>query len=877
MQPPKRALNFLRWFCREEYLDEIEGDLIELFEKNQTESLNKAKLTFWWQVLLHFRPAYIKSINIAHLLISPDMLQINFKIAWRHLQKKKLYAFINIFGLGIGMACCIVILLYVKFELSHDKFHKNHHKTYRITTTIQEAGSLVKTALNYAPMADILNSFLPETESVIRIFPYPVYVSTEGEEKIKEEKFYFADSSFFQTFNFPSVNLSVQKALEAPYSIVLTEEKALKYFGKTDIIGQSIKIENDRKSFDFTVTGVIQDLPENTHFDFEILGSFATLEDMMPWYKNWHHPPMYIYMETKTPIDEKVLEEKIAKVASLHQPDYVKEENRAYQAQALTSIHLHSNLQDEWKPTLSYQYIQLFVLVAFFILLIACLNYINLATTQTFNRAKEVGVRKVMGSKFNQLVKQFLIESFLIVFFASIISLLLTYFSLEYFVNRFIERSLTLEVLLEDYNWLIFLSAILVVSLVSGLYPAFRLSHLQPALTVKGKSNHNPNSFFSLRRGLVSFQFIISAFLIAATLLIYNQFQFIQNSNLGFNKEAVISLRMVDKFASRNYMALKEALESYPQIESVAISASVPGKSEFHAFEVFPKEGTWKEKGISMKSLGVDEDFVETFDIKVLEGRDFSKEISTDEQSAFLLNSKAVQVLGWENAIGQEIIFTYYANGEVKKKGQVIGVIDFHYQSLHQEIEPLVLYVNKHPHYVDYLSVKINAQNIAESVDILEKTWSTFHPDKPMDYFFLDDEINAMYKSEMMITKIFIIFATLSIFIACLGIFGLSAYSVLQRSKEISIRKVFGASNLQVFQILSKEYFIIILLANLLVIPIIIIFGNKWLENFAYHTNISTDIFIVSCMLSLLVGFVTISYQTIKAVLLNPSKKLRSE
>ncbi len=878
MQPPKRALNFLRWFCREAYLDEIEGDLIELFEKNQTNSSKKAKLTFWWQVILHFRPAYIKSINLAHLLIFPDMLQINFKIAWRQIIKNKLNAIINIVGLSVGLACCIVILLYVNFESSFDQFHAEHEKVYRIASATQEEGIALNSAMNHSPMADVLTSFLPEADQVVRMFPYPIYARTGDLDKSKEDKFCFAEEGFFNTFSFPSLEQPIKDALKAPFSVVLTEEKALKYFNSTDVLGKTIKIENDRKEFDFTVTGVLANLPENTHFDFEMLGSFSTLDEIMPSYNNWHYPPMYIYMKTKTGINEQLLEDKIAKIASEHQPDYVLEENREYDAQALTAIHLHSRKQGEWKPTMSYQYIKLFILIAFFILTIACLNYINLATTQSFKRAKEVGIRKTMGSKYNQLVWQFLAEAFLISLIAGGASLLIAHLSITNFVNDLTDRNLSLSTLLEANNWMFFIGAILIVSIVSGLYPAFRLSSLKPAITVKGTTDQNPRKIFSLRRGLVAFQFIISAFLIISTLLVYKQFQFIQTSNLGFNKEAIITLNMVDKYSSTNYQVLKEQLEKHPQIASTTISSSVPGKSNFYGFEVFPKEGIQTEKGISINSLGMDEDFIDTYGIKIVEGRGFSADITTDENEAFLVNREAVEAFGWEGSpLGQELTFQYYTRGAVQKKGQVIGVVDFHFQSLHQSKEPIILYINKHPFYTDYLSVKANTKDLKEVMDILNTTWKAFHPDKPMDYFFLDDEISAMYKAEMMFTRIFIIFAVLSIFIACLGIFGLSAYSVLQRSKEISIRKVFGASNLQVFQILSKEYFFIILLANLLVIPMIIFFGNKWLENFAYHTNISSDIFIVSCILCLLVGFITISYQTMKAILLNPSKKLRSE
>ena len=877
-QPPKHALQFLHWFCREDYLDEIEGDLMEIFEMQFQENPKKAVRDFWWQVLLHFRPDYIKSINITHLLINPDMLRINFKIAWRQIVKNKLNAFINIAGLSVGLACCTVILLYVNFESSFDRFHHEHEKIYRIASASQEEGVVINSAQNNAPIADILSSFLPETEHVIRMFPYPIYARTGDLDKSKEEKFCFTDESFFNTFSFPILSKPINDALKVPFSVVLTEEKALKYFNDTDVVGRTIKIENDRKEFDFTVTGVITNLPENTHFDFEMLGSFSTLDEIMPSYNNWHYPPMYIYMKTKTNINEQLLEEKIAKVAREHQPDYVLAENRTYDAQALTSIHLHSQKQNEWKPTMSYQYIKLFILLAFFILSIACFNYINLATTQSFKRAKEVGVRKTMGSKNGQLVWQFLAEVLLITLIAGGISLIIAELSIIHFVNDLTERNLSLTTLLEEHNWVFFFVAILLVSLVSGLYPAFRLSSLRPAITVKGKTDQNPRKIFSLRRGLVTFQFIISAFLIVSTLLVFKQFQFIQKSNLGFDKEAIITLRMVDKYSSRNYKVLKEKLEKYPQIESAAISASVPSKSEFYSFEVFPKEGVQKGKGISMKSLGMDEDFIKTFDLRVVEGRGFSANIPSDQNEAFLVNKEAVEALGWgDNTIGQELTFKFYTRGEVEQKGQVIGVVDFHFQSLHQSKEPIILYINKHPFYTDYLSVKVNTKNLKEVMDILSSTWKEFHPDKPMDYFFLDDEINAMYKSEIMITKIFVIFAALSVFIACLGIFGLSAYSVLQRSKEISIRKVFGANDLQIFKILSKEYFFIILLANLIVIPIVFVFGNKWLENFAYHTIISSDIFIISCVLCLLVGFFTVSYQTIKAILLNPSKKLKAD
>jgi putative ABC transport system permease protein len=766
------------------------------------------------------------------------MMGYNLRLAVRSLWKKRVFTIINLMGLAIGLSAVLVITAYLHEELSYDRFHEHGADLYRITEEYKDDVKQVHSALNHGPMAGLISDQLSGLKNYVRVLPYPAYVSADKVTKHRENNIVFADSTFFQMFSFAVVAGDLAKAMTSPFSVILTKGTAIKYFGTVDVVGRELYYEDERAPFTYYVSAVIEDVPHNSHFTFDLLFNMASLRTVMHWFNSWHYPPMYIYVLMEKKMDVGTISENIQKIADKYSPEEVKAEKRKYAVQPLHSIHLHSSLANEWQANSSILYVQLFSGIAIFLLLIACINFMNLSTAQSAQRAREVGVRKVMGAFRNQLIRQFLGEAFLISVISLIVALAIAELLLMTFFKELVGKELSLGFALGGNNIFIFLGFLFLITGLAGMYPALYLSGFKTALALKGK-HEETDSVLSLRRTLVVFQFFVSALLLIGTFVVFQQSQLLQNKNLGFDKQQLVTIKLVDRHSSGHYLQLKNSLLDESGIENAAVSSEIPGGQNFYGLEVNP-EG-FPKNTMSMNSLGMDEDFISTYNIHVISGRNFSRSMVSDETSSFILNESAVKFLGWtpEAAIGKRFEFVVYTSHREERKGEIVGVVsDFNYQTLHTKVEPLLMYINKHVYYTDYLTVKTATSNISATVSLLKRKWKAFHPDKPLEFQFVNDQLQKQYQAEERISAIFSSFALLSVTISCMGLFGLSAFSAQRRTKEIGIRKVLGANVTQILKLLSREYVVMIALANVLAWPIAYYACNWWLNKFPYRVDV---------------------------------------
>ncbi|TRX57584.1 FtsX-like permease family protein [Fulvivirga sp. M361] len=804
------------------------------------------------------------------------MIKNYIKIALRYLLKNKVFSLINVIGMALGLACVLIILSYVHLELSYDNFHEHKESIFRVAVNWEDDGQRVNSAKNNAPLAPVLKESLSGIVNTVRMYPYPIVASADKENKIKESGFTFADSSFFRVFSFKAIRGNLATALDAPFSVVLSEGAALRHFGSTDVVGSTFYYEDERRKANFTVTAVMEDLPQNTHFQFDILGSFSTLETIMPRYDNWHYPPMYIYIQSQDELQYHQLNHQVNELTYSHLPDYVQAENREFILQPVTAIHLHSDMDHEWKSNSNVLYVKLFIIIAVFILIIACLNFVNLATARSSQRVREVGMRKALGAHRMQLVVQFLGESTITTFLAFVLSFGLAELVIRYFFKGFTHQQLSLDFMLNAEGVVYIIAAFLLISLFSGLYPAFYLSGQKPARALKGMQK-STSKRLNLRKGMVVFQFVVSSVLIAGTVIVIQQTQYLRGKDLGFDKESVVAIKMTDRMAQKNYQRLKQDILREASVANVALSSALMGSNDFYAFQTFP-EGVKEQSEYTFKTLGVDEDFLTTYNIKLIAGRDFSRDIITDQKEAIILNQAAAKKLNWTEPLHKEFGLTVYTQKEEIRQSKVIGVVeDFHFASLYNQVEPLVIYINKHPYYSDFLSVKLHKGDLIENVQMLRSKWENFNPEKPFECYFIDQELDAFYHSELQKSRIFMAFSILSIFISCLGLFGIAAFSVQQRTKEVGIRKVLGASIMSIWNLISKEYVRIILLANVIALPIVWYVSDYWLQSFEYKVEINGAVFLFTLVVGLLLSLSTVSIHALKAAQTNPVKTLKSD
>jgi putative ABC transport system permease protein len=792
------------------------------------------------------------------------MFKNYLRTAIRNLRKNRGYSFLNVCGLAIGMACCILILLWVKDELSYDKFHEKADRIFRMTSEWNQRGVIAHYPLVFSGIAPLLQNDYPEVMSYVRFDQRLNTLISSGDKKFYEERLFYTDASLFEVFTFPLVKGDPETALIEPYSIVMSEKMAEKYFGSENPVGQTLTVDNEH---DYKITGIMKKIPRNSHVQFDFLASMTTLEAQDPRYgKLWAWncytylllPPGYSYLD---------LEKKFPDFIRRHRGEEAAEAY-TFSLQPLTSIHLHSNLGSEIEPNGDIRYVYIFSIIAFFILLIACINFMNLSTARSANRAKEVGVRKVLGADRIRLIRQFLGESLFLSLMALPIAVALVMLFLPAF-NTLTGKDLIIDYFGNSVFYLGLIGILLFVGLISGSYPAFFLSTFRPAEVLRGKLKAGSGSVL-FRKVLVVVQFSISIVLIAGTVIITNQLDFISKKKLGFDKEHVVVMPVSRAGIGQEFEAFKKELLQNPGIESVCGSTSLP--SLLPTRSIFIPEGFEEEERLTLRNVLVDHDFIRTFGMEIVEGRDFSRDFATDRQEAFIVNEAAVKEFGWDSAVGKRLIDLE------GPKGYVIGVVkDFHFRSKHQRIEPLILSLVPSSRYVYFVSVKIKSWNLSDTLSFLKSKWQAFSPNWPFEYFFLDDNLDRMYKSEDRLRQVFLTFTFLAIFIACLGLSGLTAFTAEQRTKEIGIRKILGASVPGVVLLLSKEFMKWVLIANAIAWPVTYFAMGRWLENFAYRISLGWAAFIVSAALALGIALITVGFQAAKAALANPADALRYE
>ena len=789
------------------------------------------------------------------------MLKNYLIIALRNLRRHRAFSFINIAGLAVGMACALLILLYVQDELSYDQYHVNKDRMYRLVTgsgsDTYEAIAKVSGAWGAALLED-----LPDVEQVVRFrFMGPALVS-RGDTRFYEIGAFYVDPSVFEVFSFSLVAGDPQTALSQPNSIVLTRSIAKRYFGEEDPLGQTLTFDSQRA---WTVTGVMEDVPATSHFTFPFLVSNLSEPDSLryDWVRNQH----YTYLLLDENASPEAVEAKIPAVLT----KYIGDEAAAGFTpflQPITRIHLHSNLFREMAANGNVAYVYIFSLVAFFIVLIACINFMNLTTARSVRRAKEVGVRKASGARRGVLIQQFLGESLLLSGLAMIVALVLVSLLLPAF-NELTGKALSFGLLQNASLLLGLLGITLFVGVVAGSYPAFVLSSFRPAAVLKGERQGAGRA--GLRKGLVVFQFAISAFLIIAAGVVQNQLTFIQSKDLGFNREQIVTIPIRENPMQEQYETFKEALLQQPGVVSVSASGNLPGGGDW-GIPLQP-EGLTQEETPDMRILVVDQDFLDTYEMQIVAGRDFSGIQATPTHSAFLLNEEAARQLRWTDPLGKQI-----GSAPIGlEPSPVVGVVkDFHFRSLHEAIMPLVFFIPQ-PNWFTVFSVRIRPDNIDETLAAMEATWTRFEPNHPFTYTFLDEQFAALYQSERQVATLLSYATGLAVLIACLGLFGLAAFTAEQRTKEIGVRKVLGASVPSLVVLLSKDFLKLVALALVLAAPIAYFAMHRWLDDFAYRVEISWWIFLTAGLAALLIALLTVSYQAIKAALADPVKSLRYE
>ena len=810
------------------------------------------------------------------------MIKNFLKTAWRNLIKNKTYSIINILGLAIGLSCFLLIAMYVIDELSFDRYNDKAGRIYRINSDIKFGGAEMHMPVTSDMMGQLLKKDYPEAEQYTRIYTFNGNkLIKKGNEYINEAKVAHVDSTFFDVFTLPAIEGNTKTALDEPNTVVLTKSAALKYFGTTDVVGKTIETNDNDHTF-YKVTAVIKDIPENSHFHFDFLFSMKNVD--YRWGQLTSHN-FYTYLLLRPGTNYKAFEKHFAEYTEKYvlpdarqfmninsMADFEKAGNKlVYSLIPLTKIHLYSDRSFELSSGGNIQYVYIFSAVALFILIIACINFMNLTTARSANRAKEVGIRKVLGTERKYLVGQFLFESVFMVVLSLFISLGIIYLVMPAF-NDVSGKSMNLENLFSPYLIPILILLPILVGLLAGSYPAFFLSAFRPIEVLTGKLKLGSKSG-GLRSILVVFQFATSIILIIGTIIVYRQLHYIQNKNLGYNKNEVLIIDGTSSLGD-NIDAFKNEVLQMPGVESGTISSFLPVSNSSRSDQTYSKEAVMNpQNGIDMQTWRIDYDYIKTLGMKTIKGRNFSKDFGTDS-NAVIINQTTAAFLGYKDPVGQKI-YTLNRDNTQTISYHIIGVVqNFNFESLKKDIGPLCFVLGKRGYITTF---KINAANINSLISLIEAKWKAMAPGMPFSYRFLDDSFNEMYNAETRIGKIALIFSILAIFIACLGLFGLATFIAEQRTKEIGIRKVLGASVNGVVRLLSNDFLKLVVIAFIIAAPLSWWAMHHWLQDFAYRTDISWWIFVLAGAITLFIALATVSFQAVRAAIANPVKSLRTE
>ena len=854
----------MKLFLSGEDFNEFYGDIDEIYQyKCACGSKRRALLWFWLRVL-----ESIPGIILEKLYWRTIMFKNYLKIALRNFQRHKGYSFINIAGFAIGMAVCLLILIYVRHELSYDTYHKDGDRVYRIAQDIRTPTANRVFAPISPMVAPTLKTDYPQVEQAARSLTTSSRLVRRADTFFYEDRFMYADPELFDVLTIPFIQGNPQEALKRPRTLVISERIALKYFGHDNPLGKTLEINNDT----FEVTGVIVDPPENTHLKY---GLIASMESIASWSEmtNWYSTMFYTYLKLKPNVNVEEFSQQASSLANKYVEKQLKEWGNTYHyfLQPISSIHLHSHIRYEVEPSGNPQYVTIFSFVGLFILLIACLNFMNLSTARSANRAKEVGMRKVVGAKRFQLISQFLGESLFVALLSLCFAMIIAKFVIP-FINNVTGIVLNFGQLLNPVILVSLIGGGILIGLAAGVYPALVLSAFRPIATLKG-SLRSGSRGFAMRNVLVVVQFAISVVLIVGTLLMARQFNFMKNQHLGFEKEQKLILPLRGGISiQENYETVKDLFSKHPSISDATVSSTVPGRgvSNFAISLV----GEEDPKNQSMFHMYFDPDFIPDYGIEMVAGRAFQKDMSTDVAGAFLINEVAVTAFGWSNP--EEAITKRLKTGFGGRINPIIGVTkNFHYRGLQTQVEPLVMEFN--PQLFRYITLSIDISDLKETLAFIESQWKSMFPNNPFESFFLDTDFDHQYRSDEQVGRIFGIFTVLGLLIACLGLLGLASFTAESRTKEIGIRKVLGASVTGIVFMLSKQFTKWVLLATVIAWPAAYYIMSRWLKNFAYRADINILIFVLSAFLVLAVALLTVSFQSIRAATANPAESLRYE
>jgi len=799
--------------------------------------------------------------------------------------KNKSFSVINILGLATGLSCFLLISLYVMDELSFDRFFKNADRIYRINASIRFGGGDFNYPLSSDMMGQTLKKDYPQVEEYARIYnSNGNKLVKKGNDFINERNVCHADSTFFRIFDLPAISGDLNTALNEPNTVVITEKIAVKYFGSAPAaLGKSLET-NDEKNNLYKITAVLQDIPDNVHFNFDFY--FSMKNAGYDWGQYMSHN-FHTYLLLKQGTDYRNFEKKFTeyinkycipvlkqmmqiKINSIE--DFNKSGNKMeYNLTPLTKIHLYSGMLYEFRPGGNIQYIYIFSIVALFILLIACINFMNLTTAKSISRAKEVGIRKVLGTEKKNLIAQFLVECIVMVLISMILAIGIAYLILPAF-NALADKTMAIKSLFSPTVLPILVSLPFIVGMLAGIYPAFFMSSFKPIEVLKGKLKQN-NKSISLRSLLVVFQFTTSIILIIGTIVIYRQLHYIQNRNVGFNKDQVLIIN--DTYTLNNNLnAFKNDMLQITGIKSATISGFLPVPSN-RSDGVFSASSVIDTKnGFDMQTWNIDCDYIKTMGMELVKGRSFLPGYISDSNTV-IINETVAKTIGMEDPIGKKLYSTYYSNNNQLIPYTIIGVVkNFNYESLKQTVGALGFFLKKSTGSVSF---KINAANTEDILKQVALKWKAMAPGIPFSYRFMDEAFNDMYNAEQKIGKIILIFSILAILIACLGLFGLSIFIAEQRKKEIGIRKVLGSSIMGVVQLLSLDFLKLVIFSFVLACPIAWYFTHQWLENFAYKVELSWWIFLLAAFLAVFIALATVSFQAVKAAIMNPVRSLRTE
>lgn len=810
------------------------------------------------------------------------MIKNYFKIAWRNLARYKFISFINLFGLTVGLTCCLLILTYILNELSYDRYNKDADQVYRITRTFYNGNGeqTLKLSTIAPPFGYYMPGEFPEIQKMTRLLNGGSIPLRYKDKLINQADVYFADENLVDVFTVKVLKGNPKAALGDPFSVMMTEETAKKYFGNEDPMNKVLRANNQ---FDVKVTGIYKAFPPNAHLHPEILVSFNTLKDSAVYGEknlrtNWGNNSFFTYIKLPKNYDIKKMEARFPAFLDNHMADQfggVKPSKVTSLAlQKLTDIHLYSHTDYEAEPNGDIDRVYIFSAIALFILLIACINYMNLSTARSALRAKEIGIRKVIGARKKELIIQFLSESVIILWLATLFAFLCLYFSLPW-LNELSGQQLSISILLKWQVLIPLLITPFVIGFISGVYPALFMSSFKPVKTLKGLFKVGGSSI-NFRKVLVVTQFAISIILIITTIVVFQQLHYMQNASLGYDKDHIVTLPYYPPL-NNQYESFRNTLRSNSNIKEVGLSSRIPtGRLLDDMGASAPGQDSMTPVKAEIRYVATNYDFIPTYGISMVAGRNFSRSYGTDTAN-FVINESAVKAVGWKSpqeAVGKDFKYGFIT-------GHIIGVMkDFNFESLHQKIKPLIFIMPASAAsngFYNVISVKIAGKNIASALTTLKDAWQKYLPDLPYQYSFLDEKFATLYQAEQRQETIFTVFACIAIFIASLGLLGLSAFTISQRIKEIGVRKVLGANVSSIVGLLSKEFLKLVLISAIIAFPVAWYVMSKWLQDFAYRINIHWWVFVLAGVLTLLIALATVGFQAIKAAIANPVDSLRTE